>query len=106
MGLGTGCGCGIVFSPHCSCLPSPSVVVINRPAIHPPSRLGAGGLSFDAVVGGGGALVLIIAVLVCVGGGWVRQHDMACIRGHLGAHLVGIPLLGCPGVTLRAPDPN
>jgi hypothetical protein len=81
-----GGGRGIVFSPRRSCLPSLSVVVINQPAIHPPSScswgLGAGGLSFDAVVGGGGALALVIVVVVCVGG-WVGQCDVARVRGPL-----------------------
>jgi hypothetical protein len=38
--------------------------------------------------------------------GWVGQCDMAHVWGPLCTHLVGIPLLGCPGVALHAPDPN
>jgi hypothetical protein len=38
--------------------------------------------------------------------GWVGQCDVARVRGPLCTHLVGIPLLGCPGVALRAPDPS
>ena len=37
-------------------------------------------------------------------GVWAGQHDAVRLRGSLGAYLVGISLLGSPGVVLRAPD--
>jgi hypothetical protein len=99
------------------------VVVISLPFVSPPLHcrrcstrdpppeqllvgLGVSGVSFVAVGGCGGALVLVSIVVICFGGIWAGQHDTVRLRGSLGAYLVGIPLLGSPGVVLRAPDPK
>jgi hypothetical protein len=74
------------------------VVVVSLPFVSPPLRcrrrstrdtppeqllvgLGAGGVSFVAVGGCGGALVLDSVVGICFGRVWAGQHDAACLRG-------------------------
>jgi hypothetical protein len=99
------------------------VIVVSLPFVSPPLHchrcstcdpppeqllvgLGASGVSFITVGGCGGALVLVSVVVICFGGIWVGQHDTVHLWGSLGAYLVGIPLLGSPGIVLWAPNPK
>jgi hypothetical protein len=43
--------------------------------------LGAGGVSFVAVGGCGGALVLVSVIVICFGEVWAGQRDAARLRG-------------------------
>jgi hypothetical protein len=58
------------------------VVVVAISTCYPPHeqllvRLGAGGVLFVTVDGCGGAMALIWVVIICFGGLWVGQCDMA-----------------------------
>jgi hypothetical protein len=83
------------------CLPPVEVVV--PPLIHPLSRCSWG---WGRVVCRSSPWVVVVGRHLFGGLDWVGQCDVACFWGSLGAYLVGIPLLGCPGIALCAPDPS
>ena len=75
-------GAVVVGVPRHRLLSLSSVVVVAISTCYPPHeqllvRLGAGGGSFVTMGGRGGAMALVWVVVICFGGVWVGQCDVA-----------------------------